>query len=130
MTTDIASAPGLEHAKPIGLNLSATYWSPTVVGETRRLYFIELKPITQINDDTGEVKHLNTAVMVDPATKEVIHQGSARLVGIFEREHPEPMTAYQITYRGKVKNSTNQFSSDAWDVYMLNVDMFQNLKDA
>lgn len=130
MTTDIAKAPSLETATPIGLNLSATYWSPTVVGETRRLYFIEIKPITQINDDTGEVKQLNTAVMVDPATKEVIHQGSARLVGIFEREHPEPMTAYQITYRGKVKNSTNQFSSDAWEVYRLNVDMFQNLKDA
>ena len=116
MTTDIATLTDLSTAKPIGLNLSASYWSPANVGDTKRLYFVEIKTILHVNDDTGEAKDLPTAVFVDPSTKEVIHQGSARLVAIFQRENPAPLTPFQITYKGKVKNSTNQFSSDACDV--------------
>jgi hypothetical protein len=119
MTTDISKVSNLDTAKPVGLNLSASYWSPSNVGETKRLYFIEIKTIMHVNDDTGEAKDLPTAVFVDPSTKEVIHQGSARLVAIFQRENVPPLTAFQITYKGKVKNSTNQFSSDAWEVYYL-----------
>ena len=119
MTTDIAKVSSLEAAKPTGLNLSATYWSPVNVGETKRLYYVEIKPMNHTNEETGETKTLNTAVFVDPQTREVIHQGSARLVGIFERELPQPLTPFQITYRGKVKNSTNAYSSDSWEVYHL-----------
>jgi len=119
MTTDISKVSNLDTAKPVGLNLSASYWSPSNVGETKRLYFIEIKTIMHVNDDTGEAKDLPTAVFVDPSTKEVIHQGSARLVAIFQRENVPALTAFQITYKGKVKNSTNQFSSDAWEVYYL-----------
>jgi len=122
MSTELTIPQSLDNAKPIGLNLSATYWSPTQIGETKRLYFVAIKNINHINEETGETKNLQTAIFVDPASKEVINQGSARLVGIFERENPPSMTAYQITYKGKVKNSTNQFSSDSWEVYQLNVD--------
>ena len=120
MTTAVTTGTLLDNAKPIGLNLSSTYWSPVNVGETKRLYYMGIKSINQVNEDTGEIKSLQTAIFVDPASKEVINQGSARLVGIFERESPAPMTPFQITYRGKVKNSTNQFSSDSWEVYQLN----------
>jgi hypothetical protein len=119
MTTDITKIPSLDKAKPIGLNLSASYWSPAQVGETRRLYYIHVKVINHIDDQTGEVKELPTAVFVDPETKEVIHQGSARLVAVFQREAPDMVTAFQITYKGKQKNSTNQFSSDSWEIYKL-----------
>lgn len=80
---------------------------------------MEIKSIQHPNEETAEAKELPTAVFVDPSTKEVIHQGSARLVAIFQRENTKPLTPVQITYRGKVKNSTNQFSSDAWEVYYL-----------
>lgn len=119
MTTDIAQITDLSTYKPIGLNLSATYWSPSNVGDTKRLLFMEIKTITHVNEETGEAKDLPTAVLVDPSTKEVIHQGSARLVAIFQRENTKPLTPVHITYKGKVKNSTNQFSSDAWEVYYL-----------
>lgn len=119
MTTDIAQITDLQAYKTIGLNLSATYWSPANVGDTKRLLFMEIKSIQHPNEETAEAKELPTAVFVDPATKEVIHQGSARLVAIFQRENTKPLTPVQITYRGKVKNSTNQFSSDAWEVYYL-----------
>ena len=119
MTSDISQITDLSTYKPIGLNLSATYWSPANVGDTKRLLFMEIKSIQHPNEETAEAKELPTAVFVDPSTKEVIHQGSARLVAIFQRENTKPLTPVQITYRGKVKNSTNQFSSDAWEVYYL-----------
>lgn len=119
MTTDITKASTLENANPIGLNLAATYWTPLNVGETKKLYFIEIKIISSPNEETGEAKELPTAVFVDPATKEVLHQSSSRLVAIFQREKVQPLTPFQITYRGKVKNSTNQYSSDSWEVYHL-----------
>lgn len=119
MTTDIAQITDLSTYKPIGLNLSATYWSPANVGDTKRLLFMEIKSIQHPNEETAEAKEQLTAVFVDPSTKEVIHQKSAILVGIMQRENPKPLTPFQITYRGKVKNSTNQFSSDAWEVYYL-----------
>lgn len=119
MTTEITTLSDLSAAKPIGLNLSASYWSPVQVEETKKLYFIEVKITNHINEDTGESKNLPTAVLVDPVNKEVIHQSSARLVAIFQRENVAPMTPFQITYKGKIKNSTNQFSSDAWEVYYL-----------
>ncbi|MFZ1751442.1 MAG: hypothetical protein WAU01_14680 [Saprospiraceae bacterium] len=120
--TQIAKITSLDNAKPIGLNLSARYWSPADVGETKRLYFIETRIVTHMDDETGETKDLNTAVFVDPNTKEVIHQASARLVAIFQREIIEPMTPMHITYRGKVKNTSNQYSSDTWEVYKLTVE--------
>jgi len=119
MTTDIAQITDLSTYKTVGLNLSATYWSPANVGDTKRLLFMDIKSIQHPNEETAEAKDLPTAVFVDPSTKEVIHQGSARLVAIFQRENTKPLTPVQITYRGKVKNSTNQFSSDAWEVYYL-----------
>lgn len=119
MTSDISQITDLSTYKTAGLNLSATYWSPANVGDTKRLLFMEIKSIQHPNEETAEAKELPTAVFVDPSTKEVIHQGSARLVAIFQRENTKPLTPVQITYRGKVKNSTNQFSSDAWEVYYL-----------
>ncbi len=119
MTSDISQITDLSTYKTAGLNLSATYWSPANVGDTKRLLFMEIKSIQHPNEETAEAKELPTAVFVDPYTKEVIHQGSARLVAIFQRENTKPLTPVQITYRGKVKNSTNQFSSDAWEVYYL-----------
>lgn len=119
MNTDLINVQPLESAKTIGLNLAATYWTPENVGDTKRLYFVEIKSINQVIEETGELKSLNTAVFVDPVTKEVIHQASSRLVGIFEREMPQPLTPFQITYKGKKKNSTNAFSSDYWEVYYL-----------
>lgn len=119
MTSDISQITDLSTYKTVGLNLSATYWSPANVGDTKRLLFMEIKSIQHPNEETAEAKELPTAVFVDPSTKEVIHQGSARLVAIFQRENTKPLTPVQITYRGKVKNSTNQFSSDAWEVYYL-----------
>lgn len=123
--TDITKVAPLSDAIPTGLNLAATYWTPSAEGETKRLYFIEVKQMNHTDENTGEVKRLNTAVFVDPITKQVIHQSSARLVGVFERELPKPLTAFQITYKGKVKNSTNAFSSDNWEIYRLAIDIPQ-----
>jgi hypothetical protein len=102
-----------------GLNLVATYWTPAQKGESRKLVFIEVKAIRNIIEETGEEKILPTAVFVDPLTNEVVHQSSARLVGVFEREHPTTGEAFEINYLGKIKNSTNAYMSDHWSVYRL-----------
>lgn len=105
--------------KKSGFNLVATYWSPSEKGERRNLIFIDTKALKHIIEDTGEERILPTCVFVDPLTQEVIHQSSARLVGVFERERPSTGEAFEITYLGKVKNSTNAFMSDHWSVYKL-----------
>ena len=116
---DITPYETLKNYKVQGLNLSAPYWSPQVIDESRRLVYIDVRPLEHTNDETGETKILPTAIMVDPETKEVIHQSSARLVGVFQREQPEAGTPFQIIYKGKVKNQTNAYQSDSWAVYRL-----------
>lgn len=111
----------LEKAERVGLNLIGTYWTPVNQGETRRLFFIKVERQEMLKDeDTGETAILPTAIFVDPATKEVVYQSSARLVGFFERIK-ESDGAYEIVYKGKRKNSTNQFMSDDWEVYKLKI---------
>lgn len=102
-----------------GLNLVANYWSPSNKDESRKLIYIETKVLKSINEDTGEEKLLNTCVFVDALTKEVIHQSSARLVGVFEREMPLPGEVFEVVYLGKIKNTTNAYMSDSWAVYRL-----------
>jgi hypothetical protein len=102
-----------------GLNLVANYWTPVNKDENRRLIFIETKALRSINEETGEEKILNTCVFVDPTTKEVVHQSSSRLVGVFERETPTPGEIFEIVYLGKIKNTTNAYMSDNWAVYRL-----------
>lgn len=105
--------------KPVGLNLVSTYWSPERAGEAKRLLFIEIKADKATNEDTGEEKILPTAIFVDPSTREVWRNASSRLVGALERAELTKYTPLEITYNGKVKNTTNAFSSDSWSVFPL-----------
>ena len=119
MTTDIMPAAGLKNYKASGLNLSSVYWTPQQLDESKRLVYIDIKTVEHVNEETGETKVLPTVIFADPETKEVIHQASARLVGIFQREQPDPGTPFEIIYKGKKKNQTNSFQSDSWAVYRL-----------
>jgi hypothetical protein len=119
MTTDIMPATGLKNYKPSGLNLSVIYWTPSHIDESKRLVYIDIKTVEHTNEETGETKALSTLILADPETKEVIHQASARLVGIFQREQPDPGTPFEIVYKGKMKNQTNSYQSDSWAVYRL-----------
>lgn len=73
------------------------------------------------DEDTGETDILPTAIFIDPSTKEVVYQSSARLVGFFERVKATDNAAFEIVYKGKRKNTTNSFMSDDWEVYQLKV---------
>ena len=110
---------GLKNYKASGLNLSSVYWTPQQLDESKRLVYIDIKTVEHVNEETGETKVLPTVIFADPETKEVIHQASSRLVGIFQREQPEPGTPFEILYKGKVKNQTNSYQSDSWAVYRL-----------
>jgi hypothetical protein len=118
MTEETSIVP-IDHLRPVGLNLIATYWTPAAIEEKKRLLFYDVRLITHVDNDTGEERELPTAVFVDPVTKEVIHQASARLVGAFQKENPVKLTPFEIIYKGKQKNATNQFSSDSWAIYRL-----------
>jgi len=110
----------LETHERVGLNLIGKYWSPEKEGETRRLYFVKIDRVERLKDeDTGETEVLPTAIFVDPLTKEVVYQSSARLVGFFERVATDKNQGFEIVYKGKRRNSTNAFMSDDWEVYKL-----------
>ena len=101
------------------INLVPEYWSPQQEGESKRLYFMQISNLENINEETGEQKILRTISFYDPTKKCIVTQSSARLIGVFEHNMPVAGEAFEIVYEGKKKNTTNPFLSDRWSVFKL-----------
>lgn len=111
--------PDLSEAEEIPLDLMADYWTPTVMNETKRVFFDCVKPRQVLDNATGELMELQCAFFFErSASGEVktISNGSKRLVGIFEAGNIQRGTPIVITYLGKKRNTSNSFMSDNWSV--------------
>ncbi|MEG1671800.1 MAG: hypothetical protein RRY33_08765 [Alistipes sp.] len=116
--------PDLTKAEASPLELSGEYWTPEGVGEKRRMFFKDLRVEQAIDQKTGANVELLVAYFVEPTTdgkRRVVRQASRRLTAIFENyaENIRPGMAFEITYNGKMKNKTNQNSSDTWSIVPL-----------
>lgn len=121
-TIDLNSGyvPELTDATEFPIDLMADYWTPEVTGETKRVYFdgIRERLVRDQNDPSVAVSLPCAYFFEKEAEKPArsISNGSKRLVGLMEGLQIPRGTALQITYLGKKKNATNQFSSDNWSV--------------
>ncbi len=116
--------PDLQKATEMPIDLCGNYWTPESPGEMKRLYFVEIKP-QKVLSATGndEIIDLECAVFLEQkedGTVQTITNGSRRLVGVIEsyvaQGHIGHGTPLQITYMGKRKNKSNNFSSDSWSI--------------
>lgn len=111
----------LDDAEAAPIELSSSYWSPSLPGESRRVIFdrIDVSIVPSIND--GEPIELECAFFLvkENGSVKQIANGSKRLVGTLQSFRIERGTPLQITFEGKVKNKNNNFSSDSWSVVPL-----------
>lgn len=111
--------PDLSKAEPAPLELTGEYWTPEVEGETRRMYFNELKMETTTDQQSGQDIDLLVAYFVELAedgTKHVVRNASKRLTGVIDSCRIARGTPLEITYLGKKKNKTNGYKADAWSI--------------
>jgi len=112
--------PDLSKATAAPLELNGEYWTPEVEGETRRMFFKELKQEATVDPVSGKDVELLVAYFVEVVNgdKKVIRQASKRLTGVLESLSNQIIegTPLEITYLGKKKNKTNSFSADNWSI--------------
>lgn len=112
--------PDLQKAEAAPLELNGEYWSPEKEGESRRMFFKELRQETVVDPASGKDTDLLVAyfVQVVDGNKKVIRQASRRLTGVLESlsDRIAEGTPLEITYLGKKKNKTNSFLSDNWSI--------------
>lgn len=112
--------PDLSLAAAAPLELTGEYWTPEKEGESRRLFFNEVRIEKATDMQSGSDVDLPVAYFVEvrDGKNVVIRQASRRLTAVFEQfsDRIEPGSPFEITYLGKKKNKTNPYMSDHWSV--------------
>lgn len=132
-TADLSSSvlPSLKDAQELPIDLCGNYWTPEMPGEFKRMFFVEIKSQKVLSaNNTGELIDLDCATFLEQAedgTVQTVTNGSRRLVGILEQYVDNGLikngTPLKITFMGKRKNKTNNFSSDNWSVKPLRIEL-------
>lgn len=111
--------PDLDDAEEIPFDLMGDYWSPSLAGEEKRLFFDSIKSRQVQDNQNPEVTlDLPCAYFFEKVNGEIktITNGSKRLVAAIENNHIQRGTPLVVTYLGKKRNTTNSFMSDNWSV--------------
>lgn len=115
--------PDLSKAVAAPLPINGEYWSPEKEGETKRMFFKELRTELVIDQQSGREVELLVAYFVevkDGGKRSIIRQGGRRLTAVFESYvSAGTITSgmpFEITYLGKQKNKSNQNFSDTWSI--------------
>ncbi|MBV7531320.1 hypothetical protein [Chitinophaga sp. sic0106] len=116
---DISNAiEDLSTADVLPFDLMSDYWSPSEIGESKRVYFDSIKQRMGKDMQSDAPVELSCAFFYEKTEDgaQTIVNGSKRLVGLIEALQIQRGTALLITYMGKKKNATNNFMSDQWSV--------------
>lgn len=115
--------PNLHAAKELNVDLSSEYWTPEKEGESKLIFFQDIKTSTYTDEKSGEITELPCVIMIEQLADQslkTVRNGSKRLVAAIETEvkanRIEIGTPLKITYLGKRKNSSNSFQSDIWSI--------------
>lgn len=118
-----SNLPNLEEAKLFPLSLGGEYWTPEEVGETKRVFFFEVKTTKLKSFNNSELIDLDCAFFLEQdkdLNTHTIYNGSRVLVGIIEScvegGLVQKGTPLEIRYEGKKKNKSNGNFSDRWSV--------------
>ena len=79
--------PDLSQAIPAPLPINGEYWSPSSIGESKRMFFKELRMETVIDAKSGQDVELQVAYFVEPVEGKkprIIRQGGIRLTSVFD----------------------------------------------
>lgn len=108
----------------VPIDLVSDYWSPEAEGEVRDLFFDTIRTQT-IPDVFGpdpsvlrEVDYVFFMERQEDGTARAVCSGAARLVGFFQDRDIPRLAPFQITYKGKVKNKSNNFESGSYGIKM------------
>ena len=108
-----------ELAKALPIDLMSDYWTPEEVGEQKRVFFSKIGMRKVLDQETGELIDLESAFFIEQKESGELSQvsnGSKRLVGAISAAEIQTGTPLLITYKGKKRNKSNQYSSDNWSV--------------
>lgn len=113
----------LSAAQPSAIPMTGDYWTPTEVGEKKRVYYVGTSTMNTINKQTGEDIELPIVLFAEPDNKgsyNAICNGSVRLVQVFENyaKTLQKGDAFEIEYLGKKKTTSGNFC-DNWSVRSL-----------
>lgn len=122
--TNSAGLPSLQDARELPIDLSGNYWTPENQGESKRVFFVEIKTQQVLSaTGSGQLIDLECATFLEQredGSVQTVVNGSRRLVGILEQYVNNGTisqgTPLLITYLGKRKNKTNSFQSDSWSI--------------
>jgi len=110
------------------ISLGNAYWTPSEKGEYKRgvIVGVESQQYERIDETTGEVTYIDLPCVIFAAQNEDLTlsrmaNGSKRLVATIEQSLRTGAiialkTPVIIKYMGKVKNTTNAFKSDSFEV--------------
>lgn len=117
--------PDIENAEVAPFDLMADYWTPEKAGESKRVFFdkIDVRMVKDINSDN--LIELECAYFLEQKDGEVktVSNGSKRLVGAIQANGIKRGCPLQITFLGKSKNKSNNFSSDSWSIKPLKINI-------
>lgn len=97
------------------------YWSPDEGAKVRAVFLgIESHSVQDFNDPR-KLKQMECVVLAFEFgdTYRRMINGSKRLVAVFQEHDIPENTAFEITYFGREKNSTNNNASGRWSVVPL-----------
>lgn len=116
------SLPDLSKAETADYQFGMDYWNP-VEGEVKRVFFAGFDEQKVPALDGNGAIDLRVAMFVEVVSgeKTMICNGAVRLVSNLEMHDVQVGTPLQITYQGKKKNKTNNYSSDQFTIVPLNV---------
>ena len=122
------SLPDLGKAKKHFVPLNIDYWSPEKPGEEKLVYIYSIGGHDVPDLETGEIKTLLCVMMLEKNTNTVKRfiNASRVLVGNIQdainRGEIVPntiLTPVSITFLGAIKNRSNAFSSNRWEIIPL-----------
>lgn len=111
----------LQNAEPAPVDIMSDYWTPQAFGEKKKVIYQKIAPWKVVDQNTGEIIELDCVFMTtfENGAYRLIRNGSKKLVAAFQGNNVPPGTGWEITYMGKKRNRTNQFSSDDWKLHPL-----------
>lgn len=122
------SLPDLSKAKKHFVPLNIDYWSPEKAGEEKLVYIHSIGGHDVPDLETGEIKTLQCVMMIEKQKDTVKRfiNASRVLVGNIQdaisRGEIVPkttLTPVSITFLGSIKNRSNAFSSNRWQIVPL-----------
>ena len=135
MNADIQLAanalPDLEQANESLISFTPEYLDIDALekGWSKRCFYLGIEEREQIDEATGESKLLKCAMLAaQNADKSItVYESAAKtLVGTLEEREKRGLlkpnvSAIKLTFLGKKKNKTNQYSSAKWDIRLLHI---------